>query len=170
MEKANERFRKLVTLHVRVTLLSDIYATAGYQGRATITLLQHIVSSESKEILFNLGSLHRQYMWDNIRLKDDPVFTKAVIPNPDNWDTTLPSGIPTVPSPESSSNAAAGSSANGTTDGTVADVPSTSSTSKDKTPPKEEGPLEHNARALKHMSTQVPNALTTLFQCEWYRS
>ncbi|KAK7687104.1 hypothetical protein QCA50_009605 [Cerrena zonata] len=165
-EKANERFRKLVTLHVRITLLSDIYATAGYQGRATITLLQHIVSSDSKEILFNLGSLHRQYMWDNIRLKDDPIFTKAVIPNPESWDTILPPSL-LPPTPRSSgptpTAAGTGSSTNGLTEDSVGGTTSTSSASKEKTS-KEDGPLEHNARALKHMSTQVPNALTALFQ------
>lgn len=160
-------------MHVRITLLSDIYTTAGYQGRATITLLQHIVSGDSKEILLNLGSLHRQYLWDNIRLQDDPVFNRTVIPNPDNWDSLLPSSMPPPlrlpgPSPEPTG---AGSSTNGLTDGAVGETPSVpSASSKEKSSSKEEGPIEQNARALKHMTTQVPNTLTSLFQCQYSSS
>ena len=41
LQDGNQDLRRLITLQVRVMLLSDIYSTAGYaQGRASTTLLQ----------------------------------------------------------------------------------------------------------------------------------
>ncbi|KAI1785481.1 hypothetical protein LXA43DRAFT_1115856 [Ganoderma leucocontextum] len=68
-EKANAKFRKLITLHTRTSLLSDIYATAGYShGRATQTLLQSLLG-RTPNPLQELGSLHRACVWENIVFK-----------------------------------------------------------------------------------------------------
>ncbi|KAG5651874.1 hypothetical protein H0H81_007094 [Sphagnurus paluster] len=68
-EDANHQFRDLVTLHIRVTLLSDVFSTAGYaHGRAAIALLLTLMSNMSPEVVTNLGSLHRASIWENIAL------------------------------------------------------------------------------------------------------
>ncbi|KAI0268805.1 hypothetical protein BC834DRAFT_923157 [Gloeopeniophorella convolvens] len=58
--EANQTFRSLVTLLVRVILMSDIYATAGYaHGRSASGLLQTLMNNGASEILPNLGFLHK---------------------------------------------------------------------------------------------------------------
>ena len=69
--EANKDLRRLITLEVRVMLLSDIYSTAGYaQGRASVTLLEALTRPEAGDIVSELGSLHRSCMWENIQLKN----------------------------------------------------------------------------------------------------
>ncbi|CAL1707508.1 unnamed protein product [Somion occarium] len=164
VEGANDRFRKLVTLHVRIMLLSDIYATAGYQGRATVTLLQHLVSSDAKNILINLGSLHRECVWDNVILKTHPVFsTVDVPPNPDSLHSAASALLTSGPAQLNSG--AGSSSANGLEEAS-SDTPASTllADRSQKKAKKEDSPTEQNAKALKHLSTQVPNALTNFFQ------
>ena len=58
-----------MTLHIRITLLSDVFATAGYaHGRGAIGLLQTFMNSTSPLVVADLGSLHRASIWENIAL------------------------------------------------------------------------------------------------------
>ncbi|KAL4252810.1 UPL family protein [Abortiporus biennis] len=173
LSKANEDFRKLVTLHVRIMLLSDIYATAGYQGRATATLLQALVGKNANNLLLELGALHRACAWDNILLKSDPTFSSLFTsPNLEGWpvagSSTMPSGLITpVAHTPAHIDGAATPAANGVpVDGSTA-APATvtpTAISVSLEPKKEEGAKERNAKALKHISNQIPNALLSLFQ------
>ncbi|KAI0081201.1 hypothetical protein K474DRAFT_1768664 [Panus rudis PR-1116 ss-1] len=169
LEKANEAFRKLITLHVRIMLLSDIYAVAGYQARAMTTLLQHLVGTDAKGILLDLAALHRVFVWDNILLKSDSEFSTVDVPiNPETW-TPLNNPVltPGATTP-SQTDIGTSSTANGvqaeasapTTDGAV---PSGSAEGT-ATSKKEDGPAEANIRALKYVANQIPNSLTAFFQ------
>ncbi|KAI0633753.1 hypothetical protein C8Q77DRAFT_809629 [Trametes polyzona] len=158
-QKANERFRKLVTLHIRTSLLSDIYATAGYShGRASATLLQALLGHKA---LSDLGSLHRACVWENIVLKATLSAQDAsATPTP---ATSSPQGQPgQEPQAATSSGERSGASsatavgANGaaTTDAAVATPPAK----------KEEKPKDKNANGLKHIVSQIPTSLSPFFQ------
>lgn len=68
-EEANRIFRSLITLHIRITLLSDVFATAGYaHGRSAIGFLQSLMNNMSPQVIADLGSLHRVGVWENIVL------------------------------------------------------------------------------------------------------
>lgn len=160
--QANERFRNLVTLHIRITLLSDVFATAGYShGRQAIALLQTFMDSTTPDSLRNLGSLHRSTIWENLALNSalaelgiDIGKTPGSSPldgTPDQADISLPGG--------DGSNTAA---PNGTVEAQQPEpvVPG----AQPETPPKEQASREHNAIALKHITHGLPNALTPFFQ------
>ncbi|OBZ67028.1 E3 ubiquitin-protein ligase ptr1 [Grifola frondosa] len=160
--EANSRFRKLITLHIRTSLLSDIYATAGYShGRATIMLLQSLVSRSTPTILADLGALHRSCVWENIVLKAG-LSSQGVgaPPGPTDLDSLEmledSSPTPMVPQQDSESPSA------GATNGVQAD--STAPTPARKEPVKEDHPRERNARALKHLASQIPTSLAPFFQ------
>ncbi|KAI0699215.1 hypothetical protein BC835DRAFT_1412679 [Cytidiella melzeri] len=153
---ANEKFRKLVTLQVRVMLLSDILATAGYaQGRATITLLQALCGRSANNVLLSLGSLHRSCIWENTVLKNDESSDasegarslQADLASADHTD-----GVSTI--------VASSSEANGTqgAESSSSPTPKPESRSKDKLP------KECNIKALKHVASQFPHALAPFFQ------
>lgn len=165
-QKANERFRKLVTLHVRTSLLSDIYATAGYShGRASATLLQALLGHKPST-LADIGSLHRACIWENIVLK-------ATLSARDASATPPPAPTPSAPAgQEPAASTATGVppagsftviSANGAATAT-ADAPAPVSFVK-----KEEKPKDKNAAGLKHLVSQMPSALSPFFQCEHSR-
>jgi E3 ubiquitin-protein ligase HUWE1 len=66
----NVYFRNLVTLHIRVSLLSDVFTHAGYShGRGALGLLQTLMGSSSPAIVADLGSIHGAFVWENIVLK-----------------------------------------------------------------------------------------------------
>jgi E3 ubiquitin-protein ligase HUWE1 len=68
-DAANQIFRSLITLHIRITLLSDVFATAGYaHGRSAIGFLQSLMNNMSPQVIADLGSLHRVGVWENIVL------------------------------------------------------------------------------------------------------
>ncbi|KAI0666580.1 hypothetical protein C8Q78DRAFT_1176707 [Trametes maxima] len=161
--KANERFRKLITLHVRTSLLSDIYATAGYShGRASATLLQALLGPKPSA-LADLGSLHRTCVWENIALKAALSSQDASSAPPSDGPATS-SSVPQVPEPQTSTPAGDRASeassttvaANGTASGeTLALTPSTKN---------EEKPKDKNASGLKHLVSQIPTSLAPFFQ------
>ncbi|KAF5354527.1 hypothetical protein D9757_014017 [Collybiopsis confluens] len=69
-DNLNFYFRNLIALHVRVTLLSDVFATAGFaHGRGAIALLQTLMNSTTPQVIADLGSLHRASIWENIVFK-----------------------------------------------------------------------------------------------------
>lgn len=162
---ANETFRSLVTLHNRMTILSDVFATAGYgHGRAAITILQTLMSNSTPEVIMNLGALHRTTIWENIALKK--AFADIGI---DIAHTPLPSPIdgtpeqPLAPLPEVVDNTTASSTApNGVEESNSPSTTPLPPTDTEKTL----GPLEHNAAALKHLSHGLPNALMPFFTGE----
>ncbi|KAI0326605.1 DUF913-domain-containing protein [Cubamyces sp. BRFM 1775] len=158
--KVNERFRKLITLHIRTSLLSDIYATAGYShGRASTTLLQALLGPKSSP-LTDLGSLHRTCVWENIVLKAALAAQEAKVETPAAEATASPSA-PSAQEPEAATTSATARpgdavAANGAATGEPS-IP---------TPPakKEEKPKDKNANGLKHLVTQIPTSLAPFFQ------
>ncbi|CDO77710.1 hypothetical protein BN946_scf184969.g61 [Trametes cinnabarina] len=164
-ERANERFRKLITLHIRTSLLSDIYATAGYShGRASTTLLQALLMHKPSP-LTQLGSLHRTCVWENIVLKAALTAQSEGTGSAAAGASTL-SMAPTQAQEPSSSTAAVGeqiagtpttiTSANGAATGDVSAIT--------PLPKKEEKSQDKNANGLKHLVTQIPTSLAPFFQ------
>lgn len=151
-------------------LLSDIYATAGYQGRAPATLLQVLVNKNANNVLVNLGALHRSCVWDNILLKADPIFGSAANSfNLEGWPSLEPQIISGLVTPNlvgsSQADGVAPNSANGVqTDGPNASSAAAPSSTTPQEPKNEEGVAERNAKALKHISNQIPTCLVTFFQ------
>lgn len=167
--KADESFRKLITLHTRIMLLSDVFTTSGYQGRASSTLLQALVGPGASGILLELGSLHRTCVWDNILLKSDPVFSsvESMTGGLFAWSSLVdPQIAPTLPStPVPGSTLTEPTSATSVANGVQAQAgTTTSSILPIVQAPKKEGPKEQNARALKYLAGQIPNALASFFQ------
>ncbi|KAL1945966.1 hypothetical protein VTO73DRAFT_1968 [Trametes versicolor] len=159
-QKANERFRKLVTLHVRTSLLSDIYATAGYShGRASATLLQALLGHKPST-LADLGSLHRRCIWENIVLK-------ATLSAQDASATPPPAPTPSAPPGQEPPASTATGSLVVTSSSTV--VSANGAATADAPAPvpfvkKEEKPRDKNAAGLRHLVSQMPSALSPFFQ------
>ena len=187
-EKATAKFWKLITLHNRTSLLSDIHATAGYlHGRATQTLLQSLLIRDPNP-LQDLGAWHRACVWENIILKT--VLSSRGIdftPSHDLLSSLLGStnaavqelssssspGIVNVSSPSTAANGASSSTATangatpaGTTNGPAPTEPSTSATTPHTAVKKEDQPRDKNAKSLKHLVSQIPSALAPFFQCK----
>lgn len=159
-EEVNRQFRNLVTLQIRITLLSDVFATAGYaHGRASISLLQILMSNMTPQIVANLGALHRAGVWENIALvvglsaKGINVPPSLLLPmdtssdqstvNLDDLDPSIfPSGTNGVQPPATSTN--------------TVNVSGQDKCLKD--------PRERNATALKHLTHGLPNSLAPFFQ------
>ncbi|TBU55065.1 hypothetical protein BD310DRAFT_1041405 [Dichomitus squalens] len=191
-EKANTQFRNLITLHTRVSLLSDIYATAGYShGRATQTLLQSLLG-KTPNPLQELGALHRACVWENIILKSilsaqgidaSPqhdllaLFGSASTPTQGVLSSTL-SATTTATANTSSTSAANGASASASTaaangatptsatnaNGATPAEPSASTSTPSANAKKEEQPRDKNAKGVKHLVGQIPSALAPFFQ------
>ena len=153
---ANRTFRNLVTLLVRVILLSDIYATAGYaHGRSTGGLLQTLMGTGASEILPDLGVLHRACIWENVLLKAE-IPEKEVQPE----GNALLSFLQAPGGPSSSETVVAANGAH-TSSATVtpSEVPGQEGS-------RESDPREENAKAFRHLANQIPGALSPFFQCK----
>lgn len=145
--RGNCYFRKLVTLHNRLTLLSDVFATAGYaHSRNAVALLQ----SNAIDIIPSLGTLHRSCIWENIVLKNGLLAKNYGTSSSVSGITN--SSMPLLPTDTTEDAPAA-------TTSTQAPDPSTSSTKPDKVPV-----WNDNATALRHIANQIPNALGPFFQ------
>jgi len=149
-------------LHIRITLLSDVFATAGQaQGRAAIGLLQTLMSNTPFPVLNNLGSLHRASTWENIALnvglsskgidtQSSPIPT-PLEGSPNHTTTDLPSSdVPVAAIGPSGTNGAQ----------SIDDFPSNPATSAVRS----DGPRDWNASSLKHITQGLPNALAPFFQ------
>ncbi|KAF7361866.1 hypothetical protein MVEN_00531100 [Mycena venus] len=154
---ANATFRSLVTLHIRITLLSDVFATAGYaHGRAAIGLLQTFMSNTTPEVVKSLGSLHRATIWENIVLKAGLISKGIDI-------AATPSASPLEASPEQSTiplpdaETATMTSANGVQPEPTSNPAPSSGDSKDDS-------RQQNAAALKHLTHGLPSSLAPFFQ------
>ncbi|KAG6866357.1 hypothetical protein C0991_005278 [Blastosporella zonata] len=151
-EAANRRFRDLVTLHIRITLLSDVFSTAGYaHGRAAIGLLVTLMSTMSPEAVANLGSLHRASIWENIALNVGLVSRGIRI-------KATPPSSPLGRTPELS--------ATHNVDGEVShlETPGGQGTATSSGPGGIDGPREKNAAAWKHLTHGLPASLAPFFQ------
>ncbi|KAJ6625623.1 hypothetical protein B0H10DRAFT_1782772 [Mycena sp. CBHHK59/15] len=155
---ANQTFRNLVTLHIRITLLSDVFATAGYaHGRAAIGLLQTFMSNTAPQVVTDLGSLHRAAIWENIVLKAGLVSKGIDIvatPSPSPLEATPEQA--TIPLPDPA--AATISSPNGVQPETSSNPTPSSGESK------QDDSRQHNATALKHLTHGLPSSLAPFFQ------
>lgn len=71
LAKANEAFRKLVTLNARAHVLSDVCQTFSYAGqKLPLNFLQSLNESGTGVVtLQQLGELHRACAWENMLLK-----------------------------------------------------------------------------------------------------
>ena len=68
----NHKYRRLLTLHLRINLLSQVYSTAGYtHGRPTNTVLQIIGTVKGPSTIEDLAEMYRVFLWEGIVLKDD---------------------------------------------------------------------------------------------------
>ncbi|RPD73800.1 hypothetical protein L226DRAFT_488466 [Lentinus tigrinus ALCF2SS1-7] len=172
-QKANDRFRKLITLHTRASLLSDIYATAGYShGRATQTLLQSLIG-RTPSALGDLGALQRACVWENITLKSALSARGIdVASHPHDIFSNLLAGSGATPAQDGQTPTPAGErtgdtgtpsgvATNGATpaEPATANAPASSSAAK-----KEEQPRDKNAKGVKHLVTQIPSSLGPFFQ------
>lgn len=155
----NRRFRQLVTLQTRVTLLSEVYATAGYvHGRTALAILQALMGNGSPEIVPDLGSLHRACIWENIVLKKELLSQGVAAPG------ALASLGGSDPSVTAASAVAQVAESAGVSDevieslsGSAPDVGEVKNDTKDTL-------RGRNAQALRHVVTQIPAALAPLFQ------
>lgn len=140
---------------VRVILLSDIHATAGYaHGRSAGGLLQTLMSTGASEILPDLGVLHRACIWENVLLK-------AQIPEKESEldGNALLSSLQAPGEPSSSEPTIAANGAN-TSSATV-----TPTGISGQEGPRESDPREENAKAFRHLANQIPGALSPFLQC-----
>lgn len=157
---ANQRFRSLVVLHIRITLLSDVFATAGQsQGRAAIGLLQTLMNNTPLQVLTDLGTLHRASIWENIALNVG-LSAKGIEVEPIAGSTPL--GSPTQVASEllamdAPVSANGHSAANGVQSQDAA-------VNVSSTAVKQDTPRDWNAASLRHLTQGLPNALAPFFQ------
>ncbi|KAI0305409.1 hypothetical protein B0F90DRAFT_1815046 [Multifurca ochricompacta] len=152
--EANRTFRSLVTLLVRVILLSDIYATAGYaHGRSAGGLLQTLMGTGASEILPDLGLLHKACIWENVLMKASLPEKEAELEGNAILSSLQP---PDGPSPRESGVAANGAHTSDTV-ATPTEVPGQEG-------PRESDPREENAKAFRHLANQIPGTLSPFFQ------
>jgi E3 ubiquitin-protein ligase HUWE1 len=158
---ANHQFRSLAVLHIRLTLLSDVFsATGSTQGRAAISLLQTLMNNMPTRVLTDIGTLHRAATWENIALKAG-LASKGI----DVQSSAISSPLEGSPNPSTlelpfveGTNGTTG--ANGVQDISV--TPPGANT--DLRSPKRETPQDWNASSLKHITQGLPSALGTFFQ------
>jgi hypothetical protein len=172
-QDGNQRFRSLITLHIRITLLSDVFATSGYaHGRAAIGNLQTLMGNQSEDVVPDLGTLHRACIWENILLKAGLTLkgidtlasaegsplerspsrgASAPLENYPAAGMVTTNGVPPEPEPDSFSAPADGGR-----------FPSITWHRSEAL--KLEGPREQNAKALKHLTQGLPTALAPFFQ------
>ena len=151
--KANSLFRRLVTLHIRLSLMADVYSAVGYtHNRGASGLLQNLSSSGTIDILQRLGSLHRKCIWENIVLRNG-LTSMGVHVNPSGSATPADAQLLAQPPME-----------NGDISSLEIDqILSPSSIPKDASQ-KSDTPLQSNATALRHVASRIPNALGPFFQ------
>jgi E3 ubiquitin-protein ligase HUWE1 len=163
-EEANQRFRNLVTLHIRITLLSDVFATAGYaHGRSAIGLLQSLMNNMSPQVIADLGTLHRVGIWENIVLNLG-LKSKGISLKRSPASSTLggrSAGRSSVNLPENDGSVNP-NELNGdlnSPDGAEHMITTTPSV-----PLRLNGPREQNSAALKHLTNGLPSSLAPFFQ------
>ncbi|KIJ61312.1 hypothetical protein HYDPIDRAFT_31398 [Hydnomerulius pinastri MD-312] len=160
VHETNQHFRSLVVLHIRVTLMADVFSTTGYaHGRSAMGLLQTLMADPPK-VVTDMGALHRASIWENILFKAH-IASKGIelgISGHGSPFDSSPSHV-SVSLPEPTG---AGVVANGAAPGTSG--PGSSSSTPNVLPLKKETAREKNAKALKHLTHGLPSALAPFFQ------
>ncbi|KAF9475538.1 hypothetical protein BDN70DRAFT_996350 [Pholiota conissans] len=162
-EIANQRFRSLITLHIRITLLSDVFGTAGQaQGRAAIGLLQTLMTNTPLQVLTDLGTLHHASIWEHIALAVG-LSSKGIDIESRTRSSPL-GGSPNEPTSDLPSIDAV-SSANGQTVANGVHPQDVIVPSDDFIPgtPKRDTPRYQNALGLNHITERLPMALDPFF-------
>ncbi|KAI6046227.1 hypothetical protein EDC04DRAFT_2888377 [Pisolithus marmoratus] len=154
--EVNQRFRNLVVLHIRVTLMADVFSTTGYaHGRSAISLLQTLMADPPR-VVTDLGSLHRAFVWENILFKAYIALEGIELgisggASPlDRSPNQPPISLPETGQGATVTNGVQSDSALG---GLSSSARPIKETAKDK-----------NAKALKHLTHGFPNALAPFFQ------
>lgn len=154
--EVNQRFRNLVVLHIRVTLMADVFSTTGYaHGRSAIGLLQTLMSDPPK-VVTDLGSLHRAFVWENILFKAY-ITLEGIELGISGGASPLdrsPIHLP-IPLPEAGGGATV-------TNGVQPDSALGDSSSSGRLI--KETVKDKNAKALKHLTHGLPTALAPFFQ------
>jgi E3 ubiquitin-protein ligase HUWE1 len=151
-------FRKLTALHTRVTLLADIFSSATHvHGRSALSLLPGLVGSEATGVLADLGALHRACIWENIVLKG-ALTARGLSPGRNAQTSSL-----------EAMHSTAQANANAVLNGpdaisAIQELENSLEEQKPNETTKKESPQERNAKALKHIATQIPTSLTPFFQ------
>jgi E3 ubiquitin-protein ligase HUWE1 len=67
----NDRYRRLLTLHLRINMLSHVYySTAGYtHGRSTNVILQIVGTGTGPSTIEDLAEMYRVFLWEGVVLK-----------------------------------------------------------------------------------------------------
>jgi E3 ubiquitin-protein ligase HUWE1 len=153
-----------VTLYIRITLLSDVFATVGQpQSRATVGLWQTLMNSIPRQVLADLGALHRESAWESsiigagLRGKGIELPEYAVVGADEGTPSLVPAIVPVTDGTAASSSVAAAN------EGNVASTATPSVTSKGPAA-KQEGPQDWNAAALARIIRGIPNTLAPFFQ------
>ncbi|KAF9460708.1 hypothetical protein BDZ94DRAFT_1323842 [Collybia nuda] len=162
---ANQYFRRLVTLHIRTTLLSDTFATAGYaHGRAAFGLLQTLMNNMPLQVISDMGSLHRASVWENIALSNGLTSSKASPTNILSAPYLSESPADSVSMPPITEGTSNTSGLNGDLSPPEAEIATPASTSRRVASSTPRGPRERNSAALKHVTHGLPGALAPFFQ------
>lgn len=151
----------MVTLHIRITLLSDVFATAGYaHGRAAIGLLQTLMTNTSPQVVVDLGALHRASIWENVILNAG-LASKGIdlqaTPSFSPMETSPNTSAINLPEAEGMVSTSAG-----TANGVQPEAGHSNLLVKETT--KHNGYRDQNAAALKHLTHGLPSALAPFFQ------
>ncbi|PCH43593.1 hypothetical protein WOLCODRAFT_75349 [Wolfiporia cocos MD-104 SS10] len=161
LERSNAHLRKLITLHIRTSLLSDIFSAAGYShGRSSVSLLQSLVGQSANDILPELGALHRACVWENIVLKAG--LTSLKVDTPLASDINADSPTPSTVTPSATVDADPASAS--MTNGVVAEPSSSNDVQPGTVESAKDSPRVLNARIFKHLASQIPTSLAPFFQ------
>ena len=170
LRNTNALFQKLITLHIRLTLLVAAYSITGY---AHARQAAHLLQSSTLEILEEMGRLHRVCIWENILLKGGLVAkglggTGGVGTTSQSVEDVNAMALAAGVGAEVASAvaAAAGATSSAELSAQTATEFSTPAVEKKKVG----GPKEKNVKALKHLDSQLPNVLTPFFQGKFRHS
>lgn len=161
-EVYNDRFRSLVALHIRTSLLSDVFGTVGYShGRGAIALLQTLMGSCGGQAIPELGALHRATIWENIVL--NAALANKGIPQTTPAQSPL-GGTPNLSTTNLAEATTSLNSGNNTANGIQPMDDTRFSGDEAAKPKQDETPLSRNAAALKYLTHGMPNVLAPFFQ------
>jgi E3 ubiquitin-protein ligase HUWE1 len=151
-----------MTLHTRITILSDVCQSAGYpQGRSVNAFLQALTGASVAQLVPDLGGVHRICIWEKLALEsklsergikyseESPQQPLSQAP-PSELGLLVSGGDPALPSGEATS------ATNG---------PTQTSLSRPAAPAK-------NAKALTHYARHLTSTLNKFFQgqnCDIFR-
>lgn len=154
----NGSYRALITLQTRVTLISEVYASAGYTtGRTAHTILQALLGPRAPSIVPALGSLHRACVWEGIVLKRQlPDIVGPAGEVVGQQSVPVSAMVGQTGEGDATRNVVGDANVQGFDE---VHAPSTNETER-------AAPRKRNAQALKQLVTQIPAALAPLFQGE----